>query len=179
MNPSSPTIRTSDVSIIISLTSFSFLAFYSSILQNASYACDFLSFAVPFQSHAVPCAPLLISLVPSLMPCPAADRPTIMLAQVVEIIFNFMPHTEGCGDRYYKNGHTCRACQTSYGTCYRGAPLSFSLWYRCSSFSLPACDFSLKYILNRWGEHIHFLSSPGTVHQGWNFSSCLKLLPFH
>ena len=171
MNPSSPTIRTSDVSIIISLTSFSFLAFYSSILQNASYACDFLSFAVPFQSHAVPCAPLLISLVPSLMPCPAADRPTIMLAQVVEIIFNFMPHTEGCDDRCCRTGHTCRACQKSYGICCRVAPPLF-FQNRRLFLSLPACDSSSMYTSNRLGEHIHSLPFPGTVRQGWNFLSC-------
>ena len=187
INPSSPIIRTSDASIIISLIcSFSFLAFYSSILPIASCACGFRSSAFPFQIHAVPCGPLLFIhsllelylhdrqwapthpaslpkvffllahrqiaqhsirtspcyshqtctkqqdghrrmkmflcellqvsffiwvirtlfavsdvtlvpvpppvLVPSLVPCPAADGPTVMFTQVIEIILNFKPH---------------------------------------------------------------------------------------
>ena len=63
IKPSSPTIRTSDASIIISLISFSFLAFYSSILPIASCACGFRSSAFPFQIRAVPCAPLRVGKV--------------------------------------------------------------------------------------------------------------------
>ena len=60
MNPSNPTIRTSDASIIISLICFfSFSSYGSSILPIASCACGFRSSAFPFQIRAVPCAPLL------------------------------------------------------------------------------------------------------------------------
>ena len=87
IKPSSPIIRTSDVSIIISLTSFSFLAFYSSILPIASCACGFRSFAVPFQSRAVPCAPLCVGKVAT-----AGGAEPVILAVHVE---NFITDVAG------------------------------------------------------------------------------------
>ena len=87
IKPSSPTIRTSDASIIISLISFSFLAFYSSILPIASFACGFRSSAFPFRIRAVPCAPLRVGKVAA-----AGGAEPVILAVHVK---HFIAHIAG------------------------------------------------------------------------------------